>query len=122
MVHSTSSKWNTRGARAKQQQPVFRYWCKVLAGWAGKVDLASVQWARKGSSLPLTILGLFSCASTPARDPVATPGLSQAYQADPFPEKVNLGVGAYRDDGGNPYVLKCIRAAEAKISGDMDME
>lgn len=53
-------------------------------------------------------------------DPIL--GLSQQFQADTFPQKVNLGVGAYRDDSGKPFVLQCVRAAEAKIAGQMDME
>lgn len=54
-------------------------------------------------------------------DPIL--GLSQAFQADPNPAKVNLGVGAYRDDNGKPFVLQCVRAAEAAITAKkMDME
>eukprot|EP00667_Euglena_gracilis_P013523 EG_transcript_13959 len=54
-------------------------------------------------------------------DPIL--GLSQAFQADTHPSKVNLGVGAYRDDNGKPYVLQCVRSAEAAISAkNMDME
>lgn len=30
-------------------------------------------------------------------------------QADPNPNKMNLGVGAYRDDTGKPYVLPSVR-------------
>ena len=28
---------------------------------------------------------------------------------DQAPEKINLGVGAYRDEKGKPYVLNCVR-------------
>lgn len=28
------------------------------------------------------------------------------YKADPFPQKLNLGIGAYRTEEGKPYVLK----------------
>ncbi|KAK5816355.1 aspartate aminotransferase [Linnemannia elongata] len=31
---------------------------------------------------------------------------------------MNLGVGAYRDDAGQPFVLSCVRKAEAKIAAD----
>uniref|UniRef100_A0A915E9V0 Aspartate aminotransferase, mitochondrial n=1 Tax=Ditylenchus dipsaci TaxID=166011 RepID=A0A915E9V0_9BILA len=30
-------------------------------------------------------------------------------------QKINLGVGAYRDDQGKPFVLPCVRAAEKEI-------
>lgn len=43
-------------------------------------------------------------------DPII--GLTDAYRADDFPQKVNVGVGAYRDDEGKAYVLPCVREAE----------
>ena len=36
-----------------------------------------------------------------------------------FLPKVNVGVGAYRDDSGSPYVLPVVREAEAKVQGMM---
>ena len=36
-------------------------------------------------------------------DPIL--GITLAYNADTSKDKINLGVGAYRDDNGNPYVL-----------------
>ena len=46
-------------------------------------------------------------------DPIL--GLTVAYKADTYEKKVNLGVGAYRDDNGKPYVLECVREAEKRI-------
>lgn len=40
-------------------------------------------------------------------DPIL--GVSEAYKRDTNPKKMNLGVGAYRDDQGKPYVLSCVR-------------
>jgi aspartate/tyrosine/aromatic aminotransferase len=37
-------------------------------------------------------------------------------QSDPFPGKIDLGVGAYRDDDGKPTVLESVRAAERLIA------
>ncbi len=48
--------------------------------------------------------------------------LLQAYQASTDPHKMNLGVGAYRDDNGKPVVLDVVREAEAKLSGSEYME
>ena len=31
--------------------------------------------------------------------------------------QINLGVGAYRDDNGQPFVLECVRRAEAALTG-----
>eukprot|EP01062_Namystynia_karyoxenos_P070177 TRINITY_DN65565_c0_g1_i1.p2 TRINITY_DN65565_c0_g1~~TRINITY_DN65565_c0_g1_i1.p2 ORF type:complete len:458 (+),score=160.41 TRINITY_DN65565_c0_g1_i1:96-1376(+) len=53
-------------------------------------------------------------------DPIL--GLSVAFQQDTFPNKVNLGVGAYRDDAGKPYVLSCVREAEKRVSGHQNHE
>uniref|UniRef100_A0A673W2W4 Aspartate aminotransferase n=1 Tax=Salmo trutta TaxID=8032 RepID=A0A673W2W4_SALTR len=47
-------------------------------------------------------------------DPIL--GVSEAYKRDTNPKKINLGVGAYRDDQGKPYVLSCVRKAEAQIA------
>ncbi|XP_065853325.1 aspartate aminotransferase, mitochondrial-like [Euphorbia lathyris] len=48
------------------------------------------------------------------KDPITT--VTHAFLADPFPSKINLGVGAYRDDEGKPLKLQCVREAEAKIA------
>jgi aspartate/tyrosine/aromatic aminotransferase len=35
--------------------------------------------------------------------------LTAAYKADKYDKKVNLGVGAYRDDTGKPWVLPVVK-------------
>ena len=52
-------------------------------------------------------------------DPII--GLGDAFRADDFPQKVIVGVGAYRDDLGKPYVLPCVREAE-KILQDQALD
>ncbi|KAI9510879.1 aspartate aminotransferase [Russula earlei] len=44
--------------------------------------------------------------------------LTAAYQADPYPQKVNLGVGAYRDDDNKPWVLPVVRKASHILLSD----
>eukprot|EP01027_Heterolobosea_sp_BB2_P023151 GEZU01034243.1.p2 GENE.GEZU01034243.1~~GEZU01034243.1.p2 ORF type:complete len:116 (-),score=34.64 GEZU01034243.1:20-367(-) len=39
-------------------------------------------------------------------DPIL--GVTVAYNKDTSDKKMNLGVGAYRDDNGKPYVLECV--------------
>lgn len=39
-------------------------------------------------------------------------GVTEAFKRDQNPNKINLGVGAYRDDDGKPFVLPCVRQAE----------
>lgn len=43
-------------------------------------------------------------------DPIV--GLNEAYALDKSPNKVNVGVGAYRGDDGLPFVLPCVKEAE----------
>merc|ERR1712227_1114304 len=59
----------------------------------------------------------------PMGPPDAILGVSEAFKRCEAPEKMNLGVGAYRDDDGKPFVLPCVRAAEAAIlNGQLDHE
>jgi len=46
-------------------------------------------------------------------DPIL--GTTLAYNADPDPRKVNLGVGAYRTEEGRPLVLGVVREAEEEM-------
>lgn len=53
--------------------------------------------------------------------------LSQGFAADTDPRKVNLGVGAYRDNNGKPYVFPVVKKAESLIqqateNGSMNKE
>jgi aspartate/tyrosine/aromatic aminotransferase len=41
--------------------------------------------------------------------------LMAKYRADPFPHKVDLGVGVYRDVSGNTPILDCVRSAEKEV-------
>jgi Aminotransferase class I and II len=52
-------------------------------------------------------------------DPIL--GISVAFNADKDPKKVNLGVGAYRDDNGKPYVFNVVRKAEEGILADKSL-
>jgi aspartate/tyrosine/aromatic aminotransferase len=36
-------------------------------------------------------------------------GITEAFKADKDPRKINLGVGAYRDENGKPYVLNAVK-------------
>ncbi|KAI6649691.1 Aspartate aminotransferase [Oopsacas minuta] len=48
-------------------------------------------------------------------------GLVEAFKNSTHPNKVNLAMGAYRDEYGNPYVLNCIKKAE-KIILDRNLD
>ena len=48
------------------------------------------------------------------RDPIL--GVTEAFNADASPNKVNLGVGVYCDDSGKVPVLESVRRAEQKLA------
>jgi aromatic-amino-acid transaminase len=53
---------------------------------------------------------LFAAVEMAPRDPIL--GLTEAYNADTNPKKVNLGVGVYYDDNGKIPLLGAVKAAE----------
>ncbi|KAM6498160.1 aspartate aminotransferase [Amanita muscaria] len=54
-----------------------------------------------------------SCwSAVPAGPPDPILGVTEAFKADKDPKKINLGVGAYRDGAGKPYVLNSVKKAE----------
>ena len=48
------------------------------------------------------------------RDPIL--GLTEAFNADSRPNKVNLGVGVYTDETGKVPLLECVRRAEREMA------
>eukprot|EP00835_Amoeboradix_gromovi_P002435 NODE_138_length_17968_cov_0.291175.p3 type:complete len:404 gc:universal NODE_138_length_17968_cov_0.291175:16129-17340(+) len=52
-------------------------------------------------------------------DPIL--GISEAFFKDSNPNKINLGVGAYRDSKGKPWILPSVRQAE-KLLKEADKE
>lgn len=68
-----------------------------------------------------SIMSIFDSLETLPDDPIL--GLTVAFKSDPRPNKVNLGVGAYKDADGNPMVLNCVRKAELLlIDQDLNKE
>ncbi len=56
---------------------------------------------------------LFSSIALAPRDPIL--GLTEQFNADPNPNKVNLGVGVYYDENGKLPLLKCVAQAERQM-------
>lgn len=68
-----------------------------------------------------------ACVSTWANVQAGPPdpilGVTEAFKRDSDPIKINLGVGAYRDENGKPYVLPAVREADKRIANaDLDKE
>ncbi|CAN1785175.1 Aspartate aminotransferase 3, chloroplastic [Linum perenne] len=59
---------------------------------------------------------VFSHISRAPEDPIL--GVTVAYNKDPSPIKLNLGVGAYRTEEGKPLVLNVVRKAEQMLVND----
>ncbi len=53
---------------------------------------------------------IFSAIDMAPRDPIL--GITEAFNADTNPDKINLGVGVYYDDNGKVPLLECVRQAE----------
>ncbi|KAK9583164.1 aspartate transaminase aat1, variant 2 [Aspergillus fumigatus] len=80
--------------------------------------VASRQAASREASMRTVVIGArhaSAWSNVPQGPPDAILGITEAFKADTFKEKINLGVGAYRDDKGKPYVLPSVRAAEDKV-------
>lgn len=59
-------------------------------------------------------MNLWSDLELAPRDPIL--GLTEAFVADPRPDKVNLGVGVYLDETGKIPLLSCVHQAELKLA------
>jgi len=59
-------------------------------------------------------MSLFSTVELAPRDPIL--GMTEAFNADLNPAKVNLGVGVYFDEQGKLPILQCVLAAEKQMA------
>src|SRR5437868_15486396 len=57
---------------------------------------------------------LLSNVAMAPKDPIL--GVTETYNADKNPNKVNLGVGIYYDDNGKVPVLECVQRAERQMA------
>ncbi len=54
---------------------------------------------------------------TPAKaDPIL--GLSKLFNTDPRSDKIDLGVGVYKDDSGNTPIMRAVKKAEARLHNE----
>ena len=57
---------------------------------------------------------LFGAVDLAPRDPIL--GVTETFNADPNPHKVNLGVGVYYDDNGRIPLLDCVKRTEREMT------
>ncbi|KIK71059.1 hypothetical protein GYMLUDRAFT_33186 [Collybiopsis luxurians FD-317 M1] len=73
--------------------------------------------ARRSAPINLTAKRAISAfAAVPAGPPDPILGVTEAFKADKDPRKINLGVGAYRDENGKPYILNSVKKAEELVA------
>jgi aromatic-amino-acid transaminase len=91
--------------------------CRCHRGLASGVDAgAAVEYERpfhprcRQTAMNASILAGVELAP---RDPIL--GVTEAFNADPNPRKVNLGVGIYYDADGKVPLLECVRRAERQL-------
>lgn len=61
---------------------------------------------------------MFQQLDVPPEDPIL--GLLSAFRTDPSPDKVDLGVGIYKDERGRTPVLEAVRAAERWLVAEQE--
>ena len=61
-------------------------------------------------------------AGVPQGPPDPILGLTEAFKADTFDKKVNLGVGAYRNHEGKPWILPSVKKAQERILDSVNHE
>lgn len=71
----------------------------------------SLRPHRDGFCPSQLLVGL--CGEMGPPDPIL--GVTKAFQRDTNSEKMNLGIGAFGDDNGKPYVLPSTPKAEARL-------
>lgn len=81
------------------------------------------KFAYKNLSSPACIKFGSTWSNVEMGPPDAILGITEAFKKDSSPQKINLGVGAYRDDNGKPFVLECVKKAEQALTGgNLDKE
>ena len=70
---------------------------------------------RSSSCVTMSAASESYLAKVPMGPPDAILGIAEAFKASSAPGKVNVAIGAYRDDKGSPWVLPAVRAAEARL-------
>lgn len=71
-----------------------------------------------GRTLTTKIIFTNIFAKVPMAPPDPIIGVNQAFLSDTDNRKVNLGVGAYRDDYNKPYIFKVVKKVEQQIIND----
>ncbi|GAA5994431.1 uncharacterized protein JCM10292_002060 [Rhodotorula paludigena] len=83
---------------------------------SGVLSRVAVRQLRTRTPAAVRSVSVWSNVSAGPPDPIL--GITEAFKRDTDSKKINLGVGAYRDADGKPYVLPSVLAAEDKVIGE----
>eukprot|EP01116_Phalansterium_solitarium_P000751 TRINITY_DN105_c0_g1_i1.p1 TRINITY_DN105_c0_g1~~TRINITY_DN105_c0_g1_i1.p1 ORF type:complete len:449 (+),score=169.59 TRINITY_DN105_c0_g1_i1:55-1347(+) len=76
-------------------------------------NVCKIAGRARSSGVPARFASVWAKVEKGPEDPIL--GVTVAFNKDTHADKINLGVGAYRDDNNKPFVLDCVRKAEQKI-------
>lgn len=79
-------------------------------------QMISKSFSVKSLTQKIVFTNIFAKVPMAPPDPII--GVNQAFLSDPDSRKVNLGVGAYRDDNNKPYIFKVVKKVEQQIIND----
>ena len=85
----------------------------MFAPSGGSIKLGTAASTRAMQAAAFSTGSIWAKVDMAPADPIL--GLNDAFQKDTRPEKSLLGMGAYRDDAGKPYILPCVKTAEERI-------
>jgi len=75
---------------------------------------ANYSWLSTTNNYSVRSVSHWADVKVGPEDPIL--GITVAFNNDTSPKKINLGVGAYRDDNGKPFVLESVKKATKKVS------
>lgn len=77
------------------------------------------MWKRK-QHFGKRYISIFNKIHLAPDDPILSQTIAFNKDPNPIDYKINLGVGAYRDNNGNPVILNCVKRAENLIINNKD--
>ncbi|KIX02283.1 uncharacterized protein Z518_08222 [Rhinocladiella mackenziei CBS 650.93] len=83
--------------------------------------LSQIQHHTMGSLANQPVATHFDASVVPQAPEDPLFGLMAAYRKDPFEKKIDLGIGAYRDNNAKPWVLPVVKKADEILRNDPNL-
>lgn len=88
---------------------------RALLSFSKQSTITSLRPLAVAASIASSSMFKSTWAGVPQGPPDAILGITESFKKDTFPQKINLGVGAYRDDAGSPFVLPSVLEADKRV-------